>query len=486
MLFWPWRDPSELGFLQGTEKGLGGGSCSNNPPADITNSYFKARSPATGLWPWPKANGRPGQEGLSRGCRSQALRSVHRAVSVSCAAAPNANFFGPRVLPSHSFLGFLKSWSFCEHLCLESGTARFPCTPAPVCIALLCCASVSCHQTCQAALTGSPLGPGMRAVHKFIASSRPLRKEISAHANARSLWPSGHTCWPAWSHDPKPLTQIEPMPPHVSTKVSPLCCTLLSLGGPCPSVICLHWFCPHSLPPLAPGPEPVIGFLAQVGNLCSGWFWCILPVPVHGPASFQLLCTNGCPATLNNLMFCCSVFRYHSVKYVSCLNSWYSVWAYLREVSSSQPIGCVWSRVRKGQLVQIWPATSGSQEGVHGRGMGYTPRPSTPQQSPKEPSYWISDFQPFYTYPVHFNNKTWLSFLKAEVGIHQAWAVLQHVCCELAGELGVVRGPEAFLGEYLLRGAVYVVLLGCWRVACRYRHLWAPSSNCSHPGADRR
>lgn len=98
-------------------------------------------------------------------------------MSVSCAAAPSANF-SPPVFPSHSFLSFLKSWSFCEHLC-----------------------------------------PG-----------------------------SGHTCWPAWSHDPYPFTQIEPMP-HVSTKVSPRCCTLLSLSGPCPSVIRLHWFCLHSLPP---------------------------------------------------------------------------------------------------------------------------------------------------------------------------------------------------------------------------------------------
>ena len=46
-----------------------------------------------------------------------------------------------------------------------------------------------------------------------------------------------------------------------------------------------------------------------------------------------------------------------------------------------------------------------------------------------------------------------------------ARAVLQHVRCELAGELGVVRGQEALLEEVPLGRAVDVVLLGCRRVA---------------------
>lgn len=82
--------------------------------------------------------------------------------------------------------------------------------------------------------------------------------------------------------------------------------------------------------------------------------------------------------------------------------------------------------------------------------------------TPGPPPKWGLD-----THPVHFNNEAGFSLLEAEVGVHQARAVLQHVCSELAGELGVVWSCKTLLEEVLFRGTVDAVLLGCWGVACR-------------------
>lgn len=104
-----------------------------------------------------------------------------------------------------------------------------PPTPAPACT-VLCCVSVSCCHTCQAALTRPQLGPGALA-----------RRPEGGPCRLRAPAPR-----------PQPLVLFA--------------CTDSVLG----------------LPPSVPGPGPAGGSLAQVGNLCSRRSPGVLPAPAHG------------------------------------------------------------------------------------------------------------------------------------------------------------------------------------------------------------
>lgn len=100
--------------------------------------------------------------------------------------------------------------------------------------------------------------------------------------------------------------------------------------------------------------------------------------------------------------------------------------------------------------------------------------------TPGPPPKWGLD-----THPVHFNNEAGFSLLEAEVGVYQARAVLQHVCSELAGELGVVWSCKTLLEEVLFRGTVDAVLLGCWGVACRIYNFSSASPMLSREAVSR-
>lgn len=129
-----------------------GGSCSDTPPAGITNS-FKARSPALGLWSWRRAGGRPGPEGLSLHCHFQALHAtLNQSTASSCEAAPH------QPICASPNPGLSQPPAVLALACLLVRRPRM----APAFSSHLPCVhmSVSCHPTCQAALRRPQLGPG--------------------------------------------------------------------------------------------------------------------------------------------------------------------------------------------------------------------------------------------------------------------------------------------------------------------------------------